>query len=124
MKKILVLDDNEDILELILMILEMEGYQMKGIRAGAELAAAVAEFKPDLILLDVLLGDSDGRVLCNELKLAPSTASIPIVMISASHAAMSLPQDFQKPDDFISKPFDIQNLVARVQAVLDRSVLS
>jgi len=119
MKKILVLDDNEDILALILMILDLEGYETKGISTGAELMKSVDEFKPSLVLLDVLLGDSDGRILCNELKSNTSTADIPVIMISASHAAFSLPEDYYKPDDFISKPFDIDDLVARVKVVLN-----
>ena len=119
MKKILILDDNEDILALILMILEMEGYQTKGISTGKELMKSVEEFKPALILLDVLLGDSDGRILCNDLKSNPSTAHIPVIMISASHAALSLSEDHHKPDDFISKPFDIDDLVNRIKGVMD-----
>jgi DNA-binding response OmpR family regulator len=119
MKKILVLDDNEDILALIVMILEMEGYQPKGISTGGALMKSVEEFNPELILLDVLLGDSDGRILCHELKSDPSTANIPVIMISASHAALSLSEDHHKPDDFISKPFDIDDLVNRIKRVLD-----
>ncbi len=118
MQKILVLDDNDDILALIMMILEMEGYDAKGISTGKELMKSVEEFKPDLILLDVLLGDSDGRILCNELKSDPELARIPVIMISASHAALSFPEELLKPDDFISKPFDIDDLTARVRRLL------
>jgi len=118
MKKILVLDDNDDILSLLLMILEMEGYQTKGISTGGELMRSVKEFNPELILLDVLLGDSDGRVLCHELKSNPSTESIPVIMISASHAAFSLSEDHYKPDDFISKPFDVDDLISRIKRVI------
>ena len=120
MERILVLDDNEDILALIQMILEMEGYEVKGISIGSELMGSIDEFKPSLILLDVLLGDSDGRILCNEIKSNPLTMHIPVVMISASHAALSLPEDYYKPEDFISKPFDIDDLVMRIKRVLER----
>lgn len=118
MEKILVLDDNEDILALVLMILDLEGYETKGISAAVELSKAIEEFKPDLVLLDVLLGDGDGRLLCNSLKSNPLTSSIPVIMISASHAAFSLPEGYYQPDDFISKPFDIEDLVARVKKIL------
>ena len=118
MEKILILDDNEDILALIQMILDLEGYETKGISAGSQLMQSVDEFNPDLILLDVLLGDSDGRILCNTLKANPATASIPIIMISASHAVFSLQDDYLKPDDFIAKPFDIDDLVNRVKKAL------
>lgn len=118
MKKILILDDNEDILGLIMMILDMEGYNSMGISTGKELMKTVQEFDPDLVLLDVLLGDYDGRALCNELKSNASTAHIPVVMISASHAALSFPPEYHQPDDFISKPFDIDDLVNRVSSLV------
>lgn len=114
MKKILVLDDDLEILEVITMILEMEGYEVRGIRSGYELLASVNLFRPDLILLDVMLGEHDGRVLCHDLKSSPLTQSIPIIMISASHDMIRMPEKFCKPDDFIAKPFDIYDLIEKV----------
>ncbi len=118
MEKILVVDDNEDILDLILMILDMEGFATEGLSSGLQLQEKLKAYKPDLILLDVLLGDSDGRKLCHDIKSNSNTADIPVIMISASHAAYSLPKAYLKPNDFISKPFDIDDLVSTVRRVL------
>jgi DNA-binding response OmpR family regulator len=114
MKKILVLDDDLEILKVITLILEMEGYEVRGIRTGYDLLDSVNLFHPDLILLDVMLGEHDGRVLCHDLKSSPLTESIPVIMISASHDMMKMPERFCKPDDFIAKPFDIYDLLEKV----------
>ena len=121
MKQILVVDDNEDILDLILMILEMEGFDAEGLSSGAQLTEKLKTTVPDLILLDVLLGDSDGRKLCHDIKSTATTANVPVIMISASHAAYSLPQAYCQPNDFIPKPFDVDDLVKTVKRILQVS---
>jgi len=118
MKKILVVDDNNDILELIVMIFELEGFEVLGLKNGLETEAVVATYQPDVILLDVLLGNVDGRYLCHRVKSDSKTAHIPVIMISASHAAKSLQEGYCHPDDFVSKPFDIDDLTSRVKKVL------
>ncbi|WP_316846355.1 response regulator transcription factor [Pedobacter psychrodurus] len=118
MKKILVVDDNTDILELIVMIFELEGFEVVGLKNGLEMESMVATYQPDVILLDVLLGNVDGRYLCHLVKSDSKTSHIPVIMISASHAAKSIQEDYCHPDDFVSKPFDIDDLTARVRKVL------
>lgn len=118
MKKILLVDDNTDILELITMILELEGFQVFSTKNGQETQSMIEKFNPDLIMLDVLLGNVDGRYLCHVIKSEQKTANIPVIMISASHAAKSIQDGYCAPDDFISKPFDIDDLVARVKTAL------
>jgi len=117
-KKILVIDDNADILELVTMILELDGFEVVSSKNGLETESLVAEHKPDAILLDVLLGNVDGRYLCHLVKSNSETSHIPVIMISASHAAKSIQEGYCQPDDFVSKPFDIDDLVFRIRKLL------
>lgn len=121
MKRVLVLDDEPDIVTIIIMILTDSGYDIEGIGTGAELFGKVARFKPDLIILDVMLGEYDGRKLCVELKSDSHTKHIPILMISASHDLLSMQEKYCMPDDFLDKPFDIYELAAKVKNLLDRN---
>ncbi|RBQ02892.1 response regulator [Pedobacter miscanthi] len=114
MKKILVVDDNREILEVIELILGTEGYEVNGLWDATKLNQRVADFKPDLILLDVMLGVLDGRDLCNLLKKNKSTDHIPVIMISASHNLGDMNDRYCHPNDFIAKPFDINNLIDKV----------
>lgn len=114
MKKILVIDDNQDILEMIRLLLELEGYDVKGLDNGHQLMEEVDTYHPDLIIMDVMLGDMDGRLLCNTLKHTRNTETIPVIMISASHNLKQLLSKFCEPDDFLAKPFDINRLIDKV----------
>jgi DNA-binding response OmpR family regulator len=114
-KKILVVDDDRDIREIIIMILEAEGYHVSGLDKGEAVVTTVQETRPDLLLLDIQLGDRDGRDICRELKQHPATQAIPIMMISANHGRQSLCEKECNADDFLAKPFDITELVAHVK---------
>lgn len=113
-KKILVVDDDQDIREIIMMILEGEGYGVSGLNRGEGVVETVSETHPDIILLDVQLGDMDGRDICKALKDQPQTRDIPIIMISATHGWQGLREKQCRADDFLAKPFDIAELVAHV----------
>jgi DNA-binding response OmpR family regulator len=113
MKKILVVDDNEDILNIISIVLEMEGYYVTCANDGSMVNAKVQSELPDLILLDIMLAGMDGRDICKALKSDPQTSHIPIIMISASHTVLSTMEKC-KADDFIAKPFDIHILAEKV----------
>ena len=116
MKKILVLDDNQDILELITLLLELEGYQVMALNDGHELSVAIAHCRPDVIIMDVMLGDLDGRELCAGMKEDLLTSTIPIIMISASHdLQIGSMAEGCRPNDFLAKPFDIYCLIEKVQ---------
>ncbi len=118
MKKILVVDDNRDILEVIELILSTEGYEVNGLWDASMLNQRITDFNPDLILLDVMLGVLDGRDLCNLLKKNKLTDHIPVIMISASHSLGDMNNHICHPNDFIAKPFDINNLINKVGAQL------
>ncbi len=115
MKKVLVVDDNVEILDVIQILLEMEGYKVKCSTTGHEIFDTVFSFSPKLILLDIMLGDLDGREVCRDLKHHAGTSHIPIIMISASHNLGNILEKQCGADDFVAKPFDIDELVAKVE---------
>lgn len=114
-KRVLVVDDDEDIRQIILMILESEGYTVLGLDTGKAVFETVEQIKPDLVLLDVMLGDSDGRDICRALKNQYHTSNIPVIMISASHNWQPHQQNYCDADCYLSKPFDIEDLVNHVR---------
>jgi DNA-binding response OmpR family regulator len=120
MKRILAVDDNKDILEILRYILEDSGYQVDTLSDGHHLFEQIKEHTPDLILLDIMLGDMDGRDLCKDVKTKRETHDIPVIMISASHSIADMSQK-GAPDDFLAKPFDIKSLLNSVQRNLDRA---
>src|SRR5476649_1067881 len=88
-KKILVVDDDRDILEGISIILETEGFSVDTTSEGEKTYERINKFNPDLILLDVLMSGSDGRIICKNLKSKKNTKEIPVIMISADPTAKS-----------------------------------
>jgi DNA-binding response OmpR family regulator len=114
MKKVLIVDDNNEILDIISIVLDMEGYSVECSNSGHRILDKVLRYSPDLILLDIMLGDLDGREICKELKGNFDTKHIPVIMISASHHLYNNNVKVCDADDFIAKPFDIDDLVARV----------
>jgi DNA-binding response OmpR family regulator len=118
MQRILAVDDNEDILEIIKLILEDYDYEVDTLADGNLLFDQIKEYKPDLILLDIMLGNMDGRELCKILKSNIETHDIPVIMISASHTLSERFMPCDAPNDFLAKPFDISELLNKVQTHL------
>jgi DNA-binding response OmpR family regulator len=115
MCKVLVVDDDSDILEVLTLILSMNGIQVEAISQGAQVYDNVFVNRPNVILLDVNLGSHDGRTICNDLKSQVETKSIPVIMFSANHNIRQSAMD-NKADDFLEKPFDIDQLISRVKS--------
>lgn len=120
-KKILAVDDDPDIVEVIKIILEDEGYEVSTLTSGRNVLNIISSIRPDLILLDVMLGGMDGREICRSIKSHSIFKYIPIVMISASHNLQNLLKLPGSPNDFLSKPFDIEYLVMKVKDQLSTS---
>ena len=114
MRKIIVVDDNEDILEIIKLILEGYDYEVATLADGGLLFNSIREFKPDLILLDIMLGNMDGRELCHAIRSNDDTRDIPIIFVSASHSVSDRFMTVDSNIDFLAKPFDINELVDKV----------
>jgi two-component system OmpR family response regulator/two-component system alkaline phosphatase synthesis response regulator PhoP len=116
---ILMVDDDPSVAGLIAEILEGEGYAVKTVGTGAEAEAAIERIQPDLVLLDIMLPDADGLMLCNRLL---QQWPAPVIMLSGSRRESDRILSLRLgADDFIAKPFDTFELVARVQAVLRRA---
>jgi CheY-like chemotaxis protein len=118
-KHIMIIDDNTDICEVIQMLLEMEGYFVTARMTGKDSVDVVKKLTPDLILLDVMLDDGyNGLEICKVIKQTEATHHIPVVIISATHTLTEAIQQDCRPNDFISKPFDIDNLIDVVESQL------
>lgn len=113
MSKILVVDDDVDILSVMEILLSMKGFDVEVTSKGENTFPKIESFKPDLILLDVLISGHDGRVICKQLKSNKSTSHIPVIMFSAHPGAAATISDYGA-DDFIAKPFDVNNLMQKV----------
>ncbi|HSN09632.1 MAG TPA: response regulator [Hanamia sp.] len=118
MSKILVVDDDVDILSVMEILLSMKGFDVEVTSKGENTFPKIESFKPDLILLDVLISGYDGRVICKQLKSNKSTSHIPIIMFSAHPGAAATISDYGA-DDFIAKPFDVNNLMQKVNNQLN-----
>src|SRR5882762_9597512 len=111
MRRILAVDDDSDILEVLQYILEDSGYEVETLTDGHYLFDKIKENQPDLILLDIMLGNLDGRELCRNVKARKETHDIPVILVSASHDVSGAINQIGAPDDFIAKPFDIDVLL-------------
>jgi len=117
---ILCIDDEINILALLQFNLESAGYAAVTATTGADGIAAAAG-RPSLILLDLMLPDIDGTEVCSKLKMDPVTASIPIIMITAKDSEVDKILGLELgADDYITKPFSVREVIARVKALLRR----
>jgi DNA-binding response OmpR family regulator len=113
MSRILIVDDDIDILSVMEMLLTMKGFEVEVTQKGENTFPKIETFKPDLILLDVLISGHDGRTICKKLKSNDDTKHIPVIMFSAHPAAATIITEYGA-DDFIAKPFDVNNLLQKV----------
>jgi len=119
--RILVVDDEEDLLELVRFNLARDGYEVLGVVSGEEALKAVRRDPPDLIVLDLMLPGLDGLEVCRRLKADPRTREIPIVMLTAKSEERDVVSGLERgADDYITKPFSPRVLSARVKALLRR----
>lgn len=120
-KKILVIDDDNDLSELIEMVLESEDFDIHHAYSGIEGLKQAYHVNPDIIVLDVMMPDMDGFAVCSRLREMVST---PILMLTALSSEKDMLRGFNAGvDDFLKKPFKKDELIARVQALLRRSNL-
>lgn len=120
-EKILVIDDEEDILELVDFNLSRNGFQVLSASDGEEALEVAKSDTPDLIILDLMLPGIDGLEVCRLLKRDDKTAHIPIVMLTAKGEEADVVTGLELgADDYVTKPFSPKVLVARVRAVLRR----
>lgn len=122
-EKILIVDDEEDILELLKYNLSREGYKVSCAASGEETLRAVRSGIPDLIILDLMLPGIDGLEVARQLKNDVKTRDVPIVMLTAKGEEADIVTGLELgADDYITKPFSPRVLLARVRAALRRRV--
>jgi two-component system alkaline phosphatase synthesis response regulator PhoP len=123
--KILIVDDEEDILDLVNYNLTKEGYKVYQVTTGEDALESAREVVPDLVLLDLMLPGLDGLEVCKILKNDPLTHNIPIIMLTAKGEETDVVTGLELgADDYIPKPFSPRVLIARVRAVLRRGTLA
>ncbi len=117
--KILIVDDDSAICDVLKIYFENEGYEVKVAHDGAEGVSAFKMYSPDLVLLDIMLPKKDGWQVCREIR---EVSSKPVIMITAKGEVFDKVLGLELgADDFVVKPFDMKELSARVKAVLRRS---
>jgi len=122
MTRILVVEDDRDIAELVARYLEKAGFAVETLASGKEALAAIAKQPPDLLVLDLMLPQVDGLEICRYLRGHEQTSAIPIIMLTARAEESDRIVGLELgADDYIAKPFSPNELVARVRALLRRA---
>ena len=117
--KILIVDDDENICELLRLYLEKDGFDTIVANDGEQAVDFAAKYAPDLILLDIMLPKLDGWQVCREIR---KTSETPIIMLTAKGETFDKILGLELgADDYVSKPFDTKEVIARIKAVLRRS---
>ena len=120
-EKILIVEDDEDIVEMIAYNLKKEGYRILSALRGEEAVSLAKRERPDLIILDLMLPGIDGFEVCKILKKNEITMQIPIIMLTAKSQEIDKVIGLELgADDYITKPFSPKELIARIKAVLRR----
>lgn len=119
--KILVVDDEPDVVELITFNLRTRGYETVTASNGLEALIKARKFQPDLVVLDVMMDGLDGLSVCEILRTQPHTKSIPVIMVTAAAGEIArLNSVAAGAADFLTKPFSPQELVRRIGGVLEK----
>jgi len=117
--KVLVVDDEDHIVELARLYLTREGYEVEGVGDGSQALARFAQIKPDLVVLDIMLPGADGLEICKEIR---KQSQVPIIMLTARDEVTDKVVGLEVgADDYLTKPFHPQELVARAKALLRRA---
>jgi DNA-binding response OmpR family regulator len=125
-KKILIVDDDPDLVEAVSIILESKGYAVAAAYGGVEGLEKVKTENPDLIVLDVMMPDKDGYEVCKELKADAKYSSIPILLLTAVVSKISTTKYTQQmgmeteADDYVDKPVEPDELVRRIEVLISK----
>ncbi len=125
-KKILIVDDDPDLVEAVTMILESKKYDVSAAYGGLEGLEKVKTEKPDLVVLDVMMPDKDGYAVCKEMKADPMLSKIPILLLTAvvskipsTHYTQQMGMETEA-DDYMDKPVEPADLVNRIESLLSK----
>ena len=119
-KKVLIVDDEPDILFTLSRMLEMSGYSVAKAASGKDCIKKLNEFTPDLVLLDIMMPEMSGWDVAAKIKDNSSWRDIPIIFLTAKGDTMSIGMGGLSAQDYIVKPFNIEDLKSRIEQVLKR----
>jgi len=119
-KKVVYIEDEPEMIDLVRLILSRKGYEVIGANSGREGLDAIRQKLPDLVLLDLMMPDMDGWDVYQQMKSVEATRDIPVIVITAKAQSIDkvLGLHIAKVDDYISKPFSPQDLVESVEKVI------
>jgi two-component system phosphate regulon response regulator PhoB len=119
--RILIVEDEKDIVQVLEFALRQAGFETVAARDAGEAFARIREKAPDAVILDLMLPDLPGTEICRQLKAAPKTASVPVIMLTARGDEVDRVVGLELgADDYITKPFSVREVVLRVKAILRR----
>jgi CheY-like chemotaxis protein len=120
-KKIMVVDDNEEVITMVKTALEREGYRVIGVKNGDECLERVNEEKPDLILMDIMMPGVDGWEVCKKIKESELIISVPISMLTVKRADEDIQKslEYAHADGHLIKPFSVKEFRNAVQDLLE-----
>jgi DNA-binding response OmpR family regulator len=121
MKKVLVLDNDEGVLDVMQEALNYEGFKVKIIEETNNIFSVIEDFDPDLIILDYILSGINGGEICHQIKANPKTTDLPVIIMSA-YPRVIRSLGYYGCDDFISKPFDLDDIVRRIKNLINRGM--
>lgn len=119
MKKVLVLDNDEGVLDVMQEALNYEGFQVKIIEETDNIFSVINDFNPDLVILDYILSGVNGGEICHQIKANPKTADLPVIIMSA-YPRVIRSLGYYGCDDFIAKPFDLDDIVDRIKNLINK----
>ncbi|PZR26358.1 MAG: hypothetical protein DI535_14655 [Citrobacter freundii] len=114
MLKILVVDDDKDLLEMVTLVLRIHGMDVFSLNDHQQFFPTLQDFRPDLVVLDIYLEEADGRELCRQMKTNGNFNTTPVILYSAGHISPSSIEDCLA-NGFLQKPFDISILLKRIK---------
>lgn len=120
---VVIVEDEQEMIDLIQLILSRRGFDVIGANGGAQGLKEIRANKPDLVLLDLMMPEMDGWQVYQQLKADEDTANIPVIVVTAKAQNIDkvLGLHIAKVDDYIPKPFSLEELVSRIETVLKRS---
>lgn len=123
MALIYAVEDDKNILEIEMFALRNSGYQVEGFECTHDFYKKLEEKQPDLVLLDIMLPDEDGLEIVAKLRRRPETKKLPVIMVTAKSTEIDKVKGLDVgADDYLTKPFGVMELIARVKAVLRRTM--
>lgn len=119
MALIYAVEDDKNILEIEMFALKNSGYQVEGFENARDFYRRLEEKQPDLVLVDIMLPDEDGLEIVGKLRRRPETRKLPVIMVTAKSTEIDKVKGLDVgADDYMTKPFGVMELIARVKAVL------